>query len=226
MSKIESKVIQLAFSKKYNYLHSLRYYEKHQDNLRRKLTTWRETALAKKALKLAGNPTSVLDLPCGAGRFWPMLANAPRNKLFAADLSEDMLNIAETYQSPEIVNRFTLFQSSAFDIKLKDNAVDTIFCMRLLHHITTSENRVEILKEFHRVSNDTVIVSMWVEGNLQAHNRKKLESKRATGRLQNRIVISAKQAEQEYRDAGFKIVKHLDVLPKISMWRFYILKKV
>ena len=226
MSEINNNVTKLAFSDKYNHLHALRYYEKHSNTIRRKLTTWREMSLAKKALHIAGEPTSVLDLPCGAGRFWPILAKAPRNWLFAADLSEDMLEVAETYQEPHIAERFELFQSSAFDIKMKDNAVDNIFCMRLLHHITDSKNRLAILKEFHRVSNDTVILSMWVEGNLQANNRKKLESKRGKGRLQNRIAISAQQAEQEYRDAGFEIIKHLDVLPKISMWRFYILKKV
>lgn len=137
-----------------------------------------------------------------------------------------MLEVAETYQEPEIADKFQLFQSSAFDIKMAENRVDNIFCMRLLHHIADSENRLKILREFHRVTNDTVILSMWVDGNLQAKNRERLEQKRDKARSLNRLAISAEQAELEYREAGFKIVKHIDLLPKISMWRFYILRKM
>jgi ubiquinone/menaquinone biosynthesis C-methylase UbiE len=220
MAKPQEKVVTLDFSRKYNRAQSMRYFEKHDFGFRRKITTWREISISKKALKIAGNPTSVLDLPCGAGRFWKMLAKAPRAWLFAADLSEDMLEVAETYQEPEIVNRFQLFQSSAFDIKMSDNSVDNILCMRLLHHISDSENRLRILRELHRVTNDTLILSMWVDGNLQAKNRQKLENKRGKSRSINRLAISQEQAELECRDAGFKIVKHIDLLPKISMWRF------
>ena len=220
MAKPQEKVVTLDFSRKYNRAQSMRYFEKHDFGFRRKITTWREISIAKKALKIAGNPTSVLDLPCGAGRFWKMLAKAPRAWLFAADLSEDMLEVAETYQEPEIVNRFQLFQSAAFDIKMSDNSVDNILCMRLLHHISDSENRLRILRELHRVTNDTLILSMWVDGNLQAKNRQKLENKRGKSRSINRLAISQEQAELECRDAGFKIVKHIDLLPKISMWRF------
>ena len=138
MAKPQEKVVTLDFSRKYNRAQSMRYFEKHDFGFRRKITTWREISIAKKALKIAGNPTSVLDLPCGAGRFWKMLAKAPRAWLFAADLSEDMLEVAETYQEPEIVNRFQLFQSAAFDIKMSDNSVDNILCLRLLHHISDS----------------------------------------------------------------------------------------
>ncbi|MBT3504352.1 MAG: class I SAM-dependent methyltransferase [Piscirickettsiaceae bacterium] len=109
---------------------------------------------------------------------------------------------------------------------MSDNSVDNILCMRLLHHISDSENRLRILRELHRVTNDTLILSMWVDGNLQAKNRQKLENKRGKSRSINRLAISQEQAELECRDAGFKIVKHIDLLPKISMWRFYILRKI
>ena len=44
-----------------------------------------------------------------------------------------------------------------FAIDLAANAVDCIFCIRLLHHIEFAEHRLAILREFHRVSRDTVI---------------------------------------------------------------------
>ena len=108
---------------------------------------------------------------------------------------------------------------------MPDNSIDSILCMRLLHHIADAENRLKILREFHRVTKDTVILSMWVDGNIQANNRKKLEQRRSHDGEQNRLIITAQQAEQEYHQAGFSIIRHIDLLPKVSMWRFYILKK-
>ncbi len=62
------------FSEKYDDQHAREYLLKHQDGLSRKLSHWRDEQLARKALTLVGEPGLVLDLPCGAGRFWPLLA--------------------------------------------------------------------------------------------------------------------------------------------------------
>jgi hypothetical protein len=67
---------------------------------------------------------------------------------------------------------------------------------------------------------------MWSDGNLQYRKRKRNEAKRSAPRLEgSRVAITAQQAESEYREAGFRVMDHLDLLPGISMWRFYILKK-
>src|SRR3546814_5948315 len=67
--------------------------------------------MARRALKIAGDPDLVLDLPCGAGRFWPLLAEHPSRMIFAADNSADMLAIAEGSQSREILYRVESFQT-------------------------------------------------------------------------------------------------------------------
>lgn len=217
--------IKLEFSDKYNRDHSQNYYEKHQDGLMRKLSHWRDVQLARNALKIAGNPQQVLDLPCGAGRFWPLLAESATRKIIGADNSADMVAIATENCPKEIAAQFTTMQTSAFAIDLPDGAVDSIFSMRLMHHIGQSEHRLAMLKEFHRVSRDTVIFSLWVDGNLKAHQRKKLEKKRVKQGEQNRFVIPAKQIEQEIAQAGFSIVDHLDFLPYYALWRVYVLRK-
>lgn len=216
----------LGFSKKYDSTHAQDYYFKHKQEPRRRLTTWREVSLARKALKIAGNPRIILDLPCGAGRFWSMLAEDPDRKLFAADNSQDMIDSAKKFQDQEVSERFNCFQTSAFSIDMPDSSVDNIFCMRLLHHIAAEADRLTILKEFYRVTKDTVCLSMWADGNLQYRKRKRNEAKRSAPRLEgSRVAITAQQAESEYREAGFRVIDHLDLLPGISMWRFYILKK-
>ena len=226
--KTTTPSIELSFSKKYTFAHAQNYFEKHQDGIARKLSDYREKQMARHALAQAGEPTLILDLPCGAGRFWPVLAEHPNRVIIGADNSADMLQVALSQQSPEITARIKAFQTSAFSIDLPDQSVDCIFCMRLLHHIGTAAHRQVILKEFHRVTRDTVILSLWVDGNYKAWKRARLESKRQTEQSDpgNRFVIPRHQIENEFRDAGFQILGHTNLLPFYTMWRVYTLRKI
>lgn len=220
--------IQLPFSDKYTQTHAQAYFDKHRDGLARRMSHQRDLQLARKALRLAGEPTLVLDLPCGAGRFWPLLAEQPNRVILAADNSADMLATARASQPSNIVARVRTFQTSAFAIDLPDRSVDSIFCMRLMHHIGESAHRMPMLREFHRVTRDTVILSLWVDGNYKAWKRRRLEAERDRhlGRgLQNRFVIPAHQIESEFAGAGFTILGHFDFLPLYAMWRVYVLRR-
>ncbi|WP_293687878.1 class I SAM-dependent methyltransferase, partial [Thiolapillus sp.] len=190
---------ELDFSGKYSLERAREYYRKHQKgSLGRRISNRWEQQMAGRALKLAGNPRSVLDLPCGTGRFWELLARDPDRELLAADYSEAMLVVAQEERPQEIVQRFRVFQSSAFDIQLPDNAVENIFCMRLLHHIGESEDRLRILKEFHRVARDSVCISMWVDGNYKAWKRQRAVKRRPKRkRFDNRFLHSRQQVESE-----------------------------
>jgi hypothetical protein len=97
--------------------------------------------------------------------------------------------------------------------------------MRLLHHITRPEDRLAILKEFHRVTRQTVALSLWVNGNYQALRRRRLESRRTRKTYQNRIVLDPRRIEPEFVQAGFSIAGHFDFLKFYSMWRLYVLQK-
>jgi ubiquinone/menaquinone biosynthesis C-methylase UbiE len=221
--------IELEFSRKYDQTHAHQYFHKHQGSFARRASHWRDVQMARHALKVAGDPGLVLDLPCGAGRFWPLLAENPNRQILAADNSSDMLEIAIASQPADVLKRIKAFRTSAFAIDLGDSAVDCIFSIRLLHHIEKSEHRLAMLREFHRVSRDTVILSLWVDGNYKAWKRKRLEKKRATrGRSsqnQNRFVVAREVIEKEFRQAGFNIIDHQDFLPGYAMWRTYVLRK-
>ena len=222
--------IKLKFSEKYDKQHAQRYLRKHQDGVFRRLSHWRDEQIARQALEIAGDPGLVLDLPSGAGRFWPLLAENPRRVLIAADNSQAMLDTARQAQPPEVVKRVRTVQTSAFEIELPTHSVDCIFCMRLLHHIGDPQHRLAMLKEFHRVTRDSVIVSLWVDGNYKAWRRKQLESKRPEAERQpgeqNRFVIPRAVIEAEFAEAGFIIEEHIDFLPMYAMWRVYVLRAV
>ena len=217
--------IKLDFSEKYDDQHAQRYLRKHQQSLGRRLSHLRDEQVGLKALALAGDPGLVLDLPCGAGRFWPMLAEKPNRVIIGADNSESMIKTAMQGQPAEVVKRVQPLHTSAFDIALPDNSVDSIFCMRLLHHIGEAEHRRVILREFERVTRDSVIVSLWVDGNFKAWKRKRAERDRPSHDYQNRFLIPAATIEKEFEQAGFRIQEQLDFIPLYAMWRVYVLRK-
>jgi ubiquinone/menaquinone biosynthesis C-methylase UbiE len=216
---------ELEFSNKYTLKHSQQYHHKHKKTLGRRLSNWREQQMAARALALAGHPTTVLDLPCGTGRFWPLLALKQDRTILAADNSKAMLSVAREVNPPDLLARVKTFPCSAFDIQLENASVDNIFCMRLLHHITQPKDRLAILNEFHRVTRDTVAVSLWVDGNYKAIRRQQLEARRTHKAYQNRIVIERAVIEREFTEAGFAIAGHFDFLKFYAMWRLYVLEK-
>lgn len=75
----------------YDPEHAKKYFEKHNSGFWRQLSTWREIGMARKALVLAGRPQSVLDLPCGTGRFWHMLVEEKGRKIYVGDDSQSMI---------------------------------------------------------------------------------------------------------------------------------------
>ncbi|MBN2331866.1 MAG: class I SAM-dependent methyltransferase [Deltaproteobacteria bacterium] len=218
------KIVQdFEFSKKYDEGHSRQYYEKHQEAFGRRMSDRREQQMARQALAIAGNPQSILDIPCGAGRFWPLLAEDPLRRLYGADASEAMLAVAVAKQPQPVSRRFTVLQSSALAIKLPEKTVESIFCMRLLHHIGQVEDRLAIYREFSRVASRTIILSLWVDGNLKSWRRKKMERSRQGRAYQNRFVLPRQQVENEFRQVGINIIGKIDFLKFYSMWRVYVL---
>ncbi|MES2821304.1 MAG: class I SAM-dependent methyltransferase [Pseudomonadota bacterium] len=220
---------ELEFSRKYDPHHARQYLHKHREGLSRRLSHWRDEQLVRRALALVGEPGLVLDLPCGVGRFWPVLAEKPGRVIIGADNSPAMLSLACAAQPAEVVKRVRPLQTSGFAIDLPDNAVDTVLCMRLLHHLGEAPHRLALLRECQRVTRDSLIVSLWVDGNFKAWKRRRLERRRQaeTGEkgYQNRFVLPTVTAEAEFHQAGFRIQERLDFMPLYAMWRFYVLRK-
>jgi ubiquinone/menaquinone biosynthesis C-methylase UbiE len=180
---------------------------------RLRLTFWRDEQLVRNALKMAGEPGLVLDLACGAGRFWPVLAEHANRVILAADPSPDVLDHACTHHDGALLERIKTFPSSAFTIGLPANAVDCIFCLQLFRHIIVGEHRQALLREFHRVSRDTVIVSVQIEGRLKI------------GPSPQRILAAKAEVESEFCQAGFAVLWYQDFLPGFALTRVYVLRK-
>lgn len=216
MSAQPPSAIELEFARRYDQEHARVCLQPRPRGLAGRLTFWRDEQLVRNALKVAGEPGLMLDVACGVGRFWPVLAEHTNRVILASDPSQDMLNHAQTHHSPSLLKRIKTFQSSAFTLGLSANAVDSIFCMQLFQHIDSPEHRLALLAEFHRVSRDTVIVAVRVDAHF------KLSQSGANARQ----LAGKAEVEAEFRLAGFSLLSHQDFLPGCARTRVYVLRKV
>ena len=197
MSPQPPSSIETEFTERYDREHARGCGDPRPPRLLQRLAAWRDARLVRHALKVAGEPGLILDLACGSGRFWPVLAEHVNRVILASDNSQAMLDHARTHHPGTLLKRVKTFQGSAFSIGLSANAVDCIFCLELFRHVPGSDVRLMLLREFHRVSRDTVIVS----------------------------VNAGTPVEDEFRQAGFKILNYQEFLPGSTLWCVYVLRK-
>ncbi|AZF36255.1 SAM-dependent methyltransferase [Pseudomonas sp. R4-39-08] len=197
MSSQPPSSIETEFTERHDREHARVCGDTRPPGLLQRLAAWRDARLVRHALKVAGEPGLILDLACGSGRFWPVLGEHVNRVILASDNSEEMLDHARTHHPAALLKRVKTFPGSAFSIGLSANAVDCIFCLELFRHVPSTEVRLVLLREFHRVSRDTVIVS----------------------------VAARTPVEDEFRQAGFKVLNHREFLPGSKLWCVYVLRK-
>lgn len=196
----------------------------HEKSARTKLTTRRERELLSRALRRAGNPQVLLDLPCGTGRFWPAIAAAGAKRLIAGDNSDGMLEVAgRNALGPDFPEQF--INTSLFAIDLPDESVDFFACMRFFHHLAHTEDRLTALAEIKRVTRRFAAISLWVDGNLGAWRRRGRRPATLERGYGKRICLPRIEIERDFATAGFAVVEHFDVWPRLAMWRMYLLEK-
>ncbi|WP_053155800.1 class I SAM-dependent methyltransferase [Pseudomonas sp. P1.8] len=218
MSAQPPSAIELEITRRYVQEHARVCLQPQSPGLAGRLTLWREERLVRNALKIAGEPGLILDVTCDVGRFWPVLAEHANRVVLATAPSQDILDHARTHHPQSLLKRVKTFQSSAFTIGLSENAVDSIFCMRLFQHLVSPEHRLAMLGEFHRVSRDTVIVAVRIDARFMP------QTAGAQGSAPQRQASKA-QVESEFRQVGFRLISHQDFLPGCTRMRIYVLGK-
>jgi 2-polyprenyl-3-methyl-5-hydroxy-6-metoxy-1,4-benzoquinol methylase len=218
MSAPSPSAIELEFARRYDQEHARVCLQPRVPGLAGRLAFWRDEQLVRNALKAAGEPGLILDVACGVGRFWSVLAEHANRVILATDPSQDILDHARTHHPQNLLKRVKTFQSSAFNIGLPANAVDCIFCMHLFQHIACSEHRLTMLREFHRVSRDTVIVAVRIGGCFRGRHSQEHG-------VASRPLASKSDVESEFKQAGFSVLSHQDFLPGCAPMRVYVLRK-
>ena len=119
----------------------------------------REQAAVEGIFRALTDCASVLDVPCGAGRFAATLAGQ-RRQVIGADVAAEILAHARIRAERDSVDA-EFIQADAAHLPLPDAAVDCLFSNRLLHHFRDAGDRAAFLREFHRVTRRWLVVSFF-----------------------------------------------------------------
>lgn len=101
--------------------------------------------------------STVLDIPCGTGRFEPIY-RAARFHVIGRDISDDMLA-----EASKRCAGWDIGLGNVLAIDLPDAAVDVAVCIRLLNMVEPDE-MARALAELQRVARKAVIISLRVGG--------------------------------------------------------------
>ncbi len=151
----------------------------------------REKDFAKHVFDMVGPQASIVDVPCGSGRFYDVFSQA--RELVMVDLSESMLQVVrERLNPPEHVR---LIEAGVTDIPVPSDSADLCFCMRLFHHLPLEEVKPAALKELSRISRRYVALSFYNQTCLRYYWRRWLGKKiRGQYVAFDRLVALAEQA--------------------------------
>ena len=169
----------------------------------------RKWAAIRAALREATGVRTILDLPCGTGRFTGALAREGY-EIIGSDISLEMLHKAaaqESQNGPQLSIRGYV-QANAEALPLRNDALDCVVSIRFMMHVDPV-TRVRMLREFGRVSRRWVIVDYrhcYTFRYVLTHTLGRL----GLGRTPLSRV-SRKELDQEFAAAGFAIRKVIRV---------------
>lgn len=180
----------------------------------------REQKAVRKAFAPLKDCRSVLDVPCGAGRFLGVLAQENR-EVIEMDVAAEMVDLARERAGAVAKARF--MQGDAARIPLPDQSVDCVFCNRLLHHIVSAAERAVFLREFHRVTRRYLVISFF---DYRSFGTLRIFLKKLKGR---KVNYGAKPTLQEFRvefaACGFREVSFIPTgLPWVSQ-KYFVLER-
>lgn len=117
---------------------------------------WKEVRAFQRALDRASGIQTALDVPCGTGRITKILLERGL-QVTGLDISLAMMEEAKK-KLREFDGRVTFVEGDATKLQFPDGSFDIVSCVRLFGHVP-GETRIQMLREFRRVSRRWVIVN-------------------------------------------------------------------
>ena len=164
------------------------------------------------ALQITQTVKSILDIPCGTGRFTPSLAKQGYH-MVGGDISVPMMSEARKQGGGE--NLYGYVQADAENLPLPENSVDCVLSIRFMHHID-SATRIRILTDMDRVSKGWMIIDYRHQYSFRFRMRALKLKLGLTSRVLPRV--SRDELKREFSAAGINIVKILPVGKFSDKW--------
>lgn len=192
------------------------YDEKRFMNLSGKASDLLDKFAIKRALSRIDKSTKILDLPCGTGRIMHYLYHISYKNITGSDISAQMLNVAKNRMKRK--REVSFVRSDAEHTQFHDDTFGAIVSIRFMGHIP-KETRVSILREFARICKGNIIVEYPVRDLFACNAKKMLRVLTVRARLPEQWEwhdVSKGELEEEFREAGIKIIRKIKKLPFLS----------
>ena len=188
-----------------------------------KIVNKRERKILEKIFEsIEKKSISILDVPCGYGRFSELLLKKSLN-LTSADVSFPMVLTTKKY-SPPANSPHHFLVGDIKHLPLKDNSFDCIVTVRLFQHILKSSSRCQILKELHRVAKKIVILSFYRYNFLHSIERwVRCRIKNVNKKIG---MLPLGDFEKELSSIGFKVLNLFPVIRYFHAHNIVLLQKL
>jgi len=188
-----------------------------------KIINKKEHKILKKIFgSIEGKNISILDVPCGYGRFSELLLKRSFN-LTSADISFPMVLATRRY-APFTNSNHHFLVGDIKHLPLKENSFDCIITIRLFQHILNSSIRCQILKELHRVAKKIVIISFYRYNILHSIERWiRCRTKNIKKRI---IILPLNDFVKELNSVGFKVLNLFPVMRYLHAHNIVLLQKL
>jgi ubiquinone/menaquinone biosynthesis C-methylase UbiE len=147
---------------------------------------------------------TVLDLPCGAGRLLPLLADTFGHRVVQADGALAMLRLARAGASAVAAVR-----ADALHMPFHDRTFDGVVMFRFLHHLAPEASR-RAIAEACRTARRFVVVSFFHPCSFH-HLQRRL--KQLAGGTPTRFALRLPQLATTFAEHGFVLHKSASELP-------------
>jgi len=161
----------------------------------------------QKALALTGGVKTIVDLPCGTGRFTGNLARAGF-EVIGSDISLEMMQQAAKLPTVQHANIAGYVRADAEALPFRTKSTDCVMSIRFLFHVD-SETRRRMLREFGRISRRWVIADYRHKYSFRYGVWKLTRMLGLTKRPFERV--SVKSMKLEFEDAGLRVAKIIAV---------------
>jgi ubiquinone/menaquinone biosynthesis C-methylase UbiE len=177
--------------------------------MRRNARKW---AAIEKALALTNGVKTIVDLPCGTGRFTGHLARAGY-EVVGSDISAEMMQQAAKLPSVQHANIRGYVRADAERLPFASKSADCVMSIRFLFHVDP-ETRRRMLREFGRVSRRWVIADYRHKYSFRYAVWKLTRALGLTKRPFERVSVKSMTAE--FEDAGLRVAKIIPVRRGLS----------
>jgi len=184
-----------------------------------RLKNWTKKLAIGKGLSYIGPIESILDLPCGTGRFYSFLSRKGYN-IFGADISHEMMMVSKN-KNRSYSNHHGYVQCDAEHIPFGDGSIDCILSIRFMFHLPP-DVRKRVLSEMYRITGRWVIVDF--RHSTFKTSVRKIGALLGLSREKKRSTLL--EIRQELAGLGFKVHKAIQVVPFFSEKVVFVCEKV